>query len=401
MREFNAIYVPEDLLERVEQSFGHNINTMERHLLIWFIIDSWPYSGSSGNNWKTINDSRFKLATKNPNDRKKTRDWLEENGFIKIKKFKVSGGPELNYYIPNEVSQSYSATGKGKLIPYELCKKEYWNRLDFHTADDLPCQITRENMGLLSKKNVEKPRYKDEETEKKKRNRDLSAQYKLVTNRGSVKRGTKVNRLTSAWTHGSKELRKEFLLDGCEIFYWDLKAAQPTLIAVMSEDRDLLRDCWCKDALYQGIKERLKVTDREVAKKAFMAYAYGKNRGDWYGHKKAYAVQEWMKERYPKAANYVTKIKKDNHYTLLNHRMQNMEAEIFVDGILKELYDKGLPALTVHDSIYVREHDKGIAKEIAHKHLGLFIPDGEYELGEETVSTRESENKEDVLHMSN
>lgn len=371
------IHVPEGLLDLAESELKNRIS-IENRLLFWLIIDSWPYSDETGDDWKAIHSDRFGAVTTNSRAFAEIHRWLENKGFIKIKKIRLNDGREVNYYKDGEVSMSYKALCEGNLVPYELISKTYWGTIECHTDKHPLCQVTRQNVGLLAEVSREKLEYGSFDLEKKRKNKDSHSLYKLNTNKGRVNFGHKVKRLYSPWASARGDVRERFTLDGAPIVSWDLKASQPSLMAVMAEDWELLADCK-SDALYQGIMHLLGV-DRDTAKKAYMAYAYGKNRGDWAGHRDAYQVQEWMKRTYPKAGQFVRRHKKDNHYAKLSCELQDMEAEIFVFGALQEMSNLGLPALTVHDALYVREQDAEIAEQMARKNLDKIIPEEKYEL---------------------
>lgn len=377
------IYIPQALLDAAERSFP-NIRTVENHLLIWFMIDSWPYADDSRYEWREMSYAMFGAVTKSRNTVSEVLQWLEKEGFIKRRKFQLDDGELVNYFIPNEEACKYRAILDGKLVPYVLLSKRYWGKIQKSTSADSLCQVTRENLGLLSEITTENFEYEDKTAENKKKNRDINSRFKLLRNLGWVNRGTNVNRLFSPWVTASSQVRKRFQLDGYDIVSIDLKAAQPTLMATMADDTKLLRDCKA-DNLYSGIRSLLNI-DRDNAKKAFMAYAYGKNRGNWYGHQAAYKVQEWMKVRYPKTASFVRKGKTDHNYRELSIALQNKEAELFVDGMLGDLANDGLPALSVHDAIYVRYQDAEKATEIAHRHLDSFIPEGIYKMEQENIT---------------
>lgn len=377
------IYVPANLLDAVENSFG-SIKTIENYLLFWQFIDAWPYADDEDEDWRVISDSCFGEVISSQNIRGQIRNWLEKQGFIKLRKFRLDNGVLVNHFIPGVEPLKYQPICGGPLIPYQLISKDYWGGLDSFTAPDPLCLATRANLSLLTKKNGEKPDYESEKAGKIKKNRDVHSLYKLGANAGNITRGQRVSRLYSPWVTASKEVRKCFLLDGCGISSLDLKAAQPTLIAQMAGDQKMLEDCK-SDALYLGIAEMLGV-ERNDAKQPFMAYAYGKNRKDGRGNLAAFKVQEWMRERYRNAASFMAQEKTVRDYSELSCRLQDVEAAIFVDGIYAELTDKGLPALTVHDAIYFRDKDFGTVNEVAHKHLDQFIPNREYKLDDEIVS---------------
>ena len=379
------ILVPHSLLE-LTLSQCNNIRTTENRLLFWFRIDSYPYTDDSEEEWRQMSYAKFHVITKARKTIAETLDWLAKNKFVNVKRVTFLDGNTVKDYKPEEEACKYSTVGAGDLVDYSLWSKSYWSEFGASTDNDYLSNVTRLNLGLLTEISKEKLVYSDKKEENRKKTRDIHSRFNLLKNTGHVGRGFKVNRLFSPWVGASSLVRKRFQLDGCDIVSIDLKAAQPTLIAAMADDTKLLADCK-SDALYLGIASLLSIS-RDEAKKPFMAYAYGKNRGNWFGHKDAYVVQEWMKKRYPKAAGFVMKEKKNKGYRQLSCDLQDKEAELFVDGMLGDLTHEGLPALSVHDALYVRRQDLNRATEIARKHLDKFIPNEQYKLDQDNITER-------------
>ena len=128
---------------------------------------------------------------------------------------------------------------------------------------------------------------------------------------------------------------------------FDLRAAQPTLIGTLAGSLQFLRDS-SSGKLYRDIGEALEV-ERDAAKDACYAYAFGPNRKQTTKNKPALAVQELVEKNYPEVHRYVWK-QKLTDYRKFACMLQDKEAELFVDKILKELIQINIPALSVHDS---------------------------------------------------
>ena len=100
------------------------------------------------------------------------------------------------------------------------------------------------------------------------------------------------------------------------------------------------------------------------AKEPYCQWAFGKNRHSPKAGKDAFAVQRLMEDLYPRTAKYVWQKKKGGHEGF-SHESQGFEASIFVDGILRELARRKIPALTIHDCLVSREEDRDEVLEIA------------------------------------
>jgi S-ribosylhomocysteine lyase LuxS involved in autoinducer biosynthesis len=373
-----TIYVPKKLIESAEWA-GFRKDRLEVTYLFWWLIDSWSSTSEereTGRRWKQIHDSNFEAITRSRDTRAKTRSWLNKSGFIEIRQTSCKDGRLRPRRIRGKESQGYATLMHDDLVPYKPSSRALVEIFSVETGEDLECRITRENIGLLKRK-------KDLEWdlreigEEKHRNRDQKSILLLEQNMGKVGRGQKVNRLYSPWTSARKPIRELFTLDGDEIASFDLRAAQPTIMATLAYDKEMLSDCK-SDVFYTGLADYIGAT-RKDAKQAFYAYSFGPIRKDAAEHSVAYQTQQWMREQYPMTGRYVDSCKKGN-YRSFSREMQNREAFIFVDCIFRQLADEGIPALTVHDSIYFKVRDLSRAKEIAEEHLDRQLGRGLYTL---------------------
>lgn len=374
----DRINIPEALLDAAQED-RFRIEFTETLLLSWWLIDGWAWGESDtveGKEWKQIHDCNFKNITTNNHSRAKARQWLEERGFIEIRKVDCPDGIKRNRREKGKFSQQYIALNPTSLIPYRLHCKTLDACLPVWTGKDQASQQTRTNIGKLSKKK-KKTSIQEEKTTEKNRSRDQQSVLMLERNRGKVGRGYKVNRLYSPWTAARKVVRESFDLEGDLIASLDLRAAQPTLMAALAQDEKMLADCQ-SDTFYRGLADFIGAI-RDDAKSSFYAYSFGPIRSVGTKQPQALEVQTWMRENYPETATFVD-AKKQNDYRKFACEMQDREALIFVDGIFQELTEKGLTALTVHDSICFREQDREQATEIAMKHLNKHIKGGMFHL---------------------
>ncbi|MCY2976672.1 MAG: hypothetical protein NTW52_18605 [Planctomycetota bacterium] len=375
----NSIYLPSRLIDEVE-SLGERIDKMEATYLFWWLIDSWENNTTTrtGKEWKQVLDKNFEFITKSRETRAKIRAWLEENGFIEIRKTMCKDGTLRNLRIKNQTAQQYRTLGREEMVEYVLCSKTIQDCFSIaETANDEASQQTRKNLGLLRKK--ENAWGKIKNTEDRYRNRDQKALLTIENNVGSIKRGRKVDRLFSPWVTSRNAVRKLFTFGSDEIRSFDLQAAQPTLMGSLAKDEKLLGAC-LSDELYQGIARAFDL-DRDKAKKAFYSYSYGPIRKHGTRRPQALLVQQYIADNYPVTANYVAS-QKQFDYRQFAVKKQNLEASIFVDGIFAELSRVGIPALTVHDSIYVGTTHQEQTKEITEEHLNKQIFGGLFKINQ-------------------
>jgi hypothetical protein len=360
----DIIFVPELLLDQVRRC-GFRSERIDTTLLFWWLIDGWSITDGTNDRWKRIHDTNFTGFTKNTNSRSNARKWLSTNGFIKIKMVVCKDGKERPERIKGQKSQSYAITHRSSIVPYRLASQNLATCISTFTANDNASQQTRRVLGLLKRK-VEKNGEKTPKVLSFQDNRDLLSIFAIEHNLGSVKRGRLVDRLYSPWTGARKLIRSYFTIEGCEIRSLDLRAAQPMLMALLADDQTMSDACF-DDSFYGDLSSALGLP-REQAKKRFYHYSFGPNRNPHPTESEAYEVQEWMKSRFPIAANYVF-TKKTGNYRKFAREMQNKEALLFIDGIYSEITKSDLPALTVHDAIYFKATDYQQIKQIIDKRL--------------------------------
>jgi hypothetical protein len=321
--------------------------------------------------WAFICDRSFQKVVKNHTRKSTEKKWLEENGFIQIKKWRSEDGTLKNSKIPGRQCQCYKLVEqKGECIVVDL-----WERkLSWPTfiQDDPLCQFTRRVLGQVEVDHSMATQMCLGEADFSslpvaRRMAILHWARALQLGLGSIRRGRRVNRLYSPWTSSPRELRKACFLANESIVSFDLQASQPTLIGLLAEDDAFSQAC-LNDELYSHIGTIYSV-EREEAKRIFLSYIYGPNRHSTARNKQALFVQEYVAQQFPKTHAYVWH-SKEHDYSAFACQLQNIEAKLFVEGMLAEMMQKGVPALTVHDSLSVPETHYGQAVEACRKILG-------------------------------
>lgn len=141
-----------------------------------------------------------------------------------------------------------------------------------------------------------------------------------------------------------------------------------------SEVIKFIRDVFCRD-FYEVVAHELGMKERLLAKHALFKLLFKKtNRPDALLHK--------LSQLYPIVINIIAEFKKqerkesndkkdDNRESNFSVFLQCIEAEIFVNNILKRLREEGFPCFTRHDSVIVADgyQDKAevIAKDVFRK----------------------------------
>ena len=189
---------------------------------------------------------------------------------------------------------------------------------------------------------------------------------KMVYQCGYSVRGPLSNRIFSPLTGLMKEFRQGFWFDKSPWTILDCQCCQPTLLAHLSNDKQLIDDCFTDD-YYDRLAEGLEVT-RARAKQAYCEYAYGQNRSENARNKTALAVQSIMEKHYPTAHQFVWKGKENGHKPFIR-KLQQHESEIFVDGVLRRMKDEGINGLTIHDGVLLKTEDTDTVRPIIEEEM--------------------------------
>lgn len=284
------------------------------------------------------------------NDVKK---WLKNHGFVEFR-HSYSNAPSapkcISYTANNFKKESfYSIPGVAKLSESSF------------TQSDLACKYTRQMIGKLtldvdaiacqihsqfiSSRQDCLPRWL---------RANASRVVELVRNVGVIKRGLLGNRLYSPFVNLKKSHRLHFSFENQKMYTLDMAAAHPTLLANLAKDNALLDDCLA-DEFYQKMPS-FRHGGRDAAKQEYFCFAYGRMNS-------RNPAFQMMSNNYPKALSFIARKKSDN-YRIFSHFMQQQESHIWIDQIYYDLIALSIPALTIHDAVYVCEKNRAEVSEI-------------------------------------
>lgn len=196
---------------------------------------------------------------------------------------------------------------------------------------------------------------------------DIETQFKRFTwiykikhlemNILTAKRSGTNNRLNTNFTNLPNPLFKQ-IKESNDLMEIDAVNSQFSILANMIKDR--VSDDFVQDAiqgrLYERVLEKLNCS-RDEAKTAMLKYLYSDPK---YKNK----TKQLIEGLYPETATIIHeyKIKKNN--SEFSIRMQKKEAEIYIDGALKKLYDMGILAISKHDSIIFHRKDLEVVEKV-------------------------------------
>lgn len=320
--------------------------------------------------WAYISDRSFLKVVKNHTRKSAEKKWLEQKGFIQIKKWRSKDGTLKNSKVPGRQCQGYKIGEQAsECIWVDLWERELvWPNL---TDGDHLCQYTREVLNLIEVDHATVSSMclgvaTHPMLSATRRMAILHWARVLQFSSGSIRRGRQVNRLYSPWTSAPRELRRACRLCSEPIVSIDLQASQPTFIGLLAQDDAFVEACF-NDEVYGHIGS-LFCASRDDAKPIFLSYVYGPNRKPQARNKFALAVQQYVAKQFPKTHAFIWQ-EKDSNYKAFARQLQNLEAHFFLDEILAEMKQKGIHALTAHDSVAVPESEVDAALEISLKKL--------------------------------
>ncbi len=364
------IYIPQSLIDTLK-FHRRRKEFILATVLVYSIIDGWSIrtkADTNGKKWRQINRNHFDGCAGKRNTVSKAIEWLELNNFIEIKKRISKKGEVINDNKKGKYSNRYRTKGKPKKdrTTFQVNEDAYHEaNAVTETGTDWASIETRNNLALLTL---------TDQLIKEKNNRTNRAIWTIENNAGTVRRGRHVDRLYSEWCFANEEVRRLFLFDGEPFESFDLGSAQPTIVGKLADDKELMTACM-NDQLYPAIAELLgydPIEERKKAKQKFYRYCYGPILKDWKKQPEAYSVQDYISKTFPKTHYYAVGQKNPDYRRFARH-MQNLEAEIFIDGIFAELVQLGIPALTCHDGIYCPISHASQVEQICRKHLTLFF----------------------------
>lgn len=210
-------------------------------------------------------------------------------------------------------------------------------------------------------------------------------------------RNTTNGRLDTNITNLKSSLLAFVSLKGEQLEQLDLSNSQLVFLNNLmgNESSQLLNQLISEGTLYEYIQTKLNLKSRSEAKQLTFTLLFGK-----YTLKSKEKSE--LKAILPQLVNYTDKYKKENGDNQLPIKLQQMEANLFIDKILKECEEQSLLVLTKHDSILCKKSDLPKVKEIVYKHLTAMFGEGKFKLKHSTCELKKEikEVKQEVNHLN-
>ena len=173
-------------------------------------------------------------------------------------------------------------------------------------------------------------------------------------------------RIDTNLTNMSSDLR-QFIVGYEDMVYLDLKNSQPVIFNIILKEHynkgnlalRLEIDDYFKlttEGQWYEYLQKLYNNTREESKKLWMLIAYSKNSS--YKNEKAV-----FKNAYPNINKIIESYKTKKHADFAI-KLQQIESDVFIDGICRELVNQDIVPFTVHDAIIVNKKDKKQTLEI-------------------------------------
>lgn len=152
-----------------------------------------------------------------------------------------------------------------------------------------------------------------------------------------------------------RDFRPHLIMDGQETGEADLASSQPFFLCVLAYSGDgsaearAFRDLVVSERFYETFGEWVGLTgaNRDQLKEMFYQQVLFGER--WQRGK----MWDAMKSRFPKLADYVDRVKRDD-YTRLSCLLQTKEAEVVLGHVVPELNARRIKSLTIHDGLLGR-----------------------------------------------
>lgn len=203
--------------------------------------------------------------------------------------------------------------------------------------------------------NVDEPRYN--------MYLSLRERYKDIANYWFSKEDAFANRVHSVFTSMKRENRMKLLIDDEQVIEIDVHQSQPSLFSYILESHignNIFSNICKEQDIYEYIRLRFRLKDREIAKTKLYYYLYGNTNelDSLFGEK----VSMFLREN-KKGYNYDNPHTFVKPYSNIAYLLQRKEVEI-MSSIWKELLRVNIPFITIHDGILVPISQREIAYDI-------------------------------------
>lgn len=207
------------------------------------------------------------------------------------------------------------------------------------------------------------------------------------------------NRLDTNITNLKSDLLAFITLEGEQLEQLDLANSQLVFLNKLmkkeGKSSQLLDQLISEGTLYEYIQTKLNLKSRSIAKELTFTLLFGK-------HTMKSKEKSELKAILPQLVNYTDKYKKENGDNQLPIKLQQMEANLFIDNILKECEEQKILVLTKHDSILCKKSDLIKVREIVYKYLTAMFGKGNFKLKHTTCELKKEikETKQEVNHLN-
>lgn len=184
--------------------------------------------------------------------------------------------------------------------------------------------------------------------------------------RGTNRVYTNVTNLKSIW-------RQDIRIDGEKVYNVDIRCSQPCLLGVLydsseesQKEKALFIEFVTQKDFYAELAanapQEVNLT-RDEAKEQTFTLMFGKNRT-----MAAQPLYKSLLKIFPILARKI-RLAKEKNYKDLSFILQSIESDIMVLGVMTELMERGIRALSIHDSVLCKEKDIPVVNEIISRHF--------------------------------
>lgn len=226
----------------------------------------------------------------------------------------------------------------------------------------------------------------------------LSAINNLKNGNLFCKRGRRNKRLDTNFTNLNSEL-SNYIFKSNNYSKLDLSNSQFTIFANIFSNKFTNESSieFCNEAkngkLYELIENKLDLSSRAEAKGLMFMMFFSSER-------KNTEEKKLICKHFPEIYDFISEYKKANGYKAFSIMLQKEESKIFITDILNKLIRRGIPAITIHDSISVPTDRFEETEAIVNNYLKSinFVGTFKKEINkkEETIEVKEMDIDDDV-----
>ena len=355
---YEVVMLPLDLLVKVK---GLDLTKSNKHKCVQFLDLLITYSYMDDDNPKPTCFVYFSSSHFRSRFNSRYRDWLKpmlDNKVVESdNSWSTATGKSLHYRICTDTEIDWSDLRKVKI---KVKNRNYYEPKDidyFKGLQRFNHSINIDFPRLYELTEIELSKEEDLKKRENKRVSWLRNLAKLEERSLYAHRNNTNNRLDTNYTSFPKALLNE-IKESNSLLEIDAVNSQPAILANLIKDE--VNDDYVQDAingiLYEKVAQEMKWS-RDKTKHGIMVTFFSPEN---YSNN----LKKVLSKLYPETMIYIDDYKSQHGHSEFAISIQKQEAKLYIDGILNELYNIGIRAISKHDSIIFHKDDKKVVQEV-------------------------------------